>query len=307
MATLAEQEHLDMAAHYLLSQVASDVKSKAPTVRTTVSPGATWITALSVVSQSLEPTNREMLIFPQRTRERQAALKKMILSERPLSSTNIPPKSSSASDRLPIRTPFPKDLIPPRATPKMRERLRQLAREQMEFADREPYTLKISAGITEKVLPAVPGTLRLCGIDQDPEDKTLECELVQDEMLWDSGSHSCTITKDVLPQWFLDYLAKDEHDPYRDATGTKVQVDGYIALTNYKFFFNSVFSVVPASVVPNGRRGVILGQNGFLNRMVLTTTPRIILEHRGEKVEENVWGDIHISEWISLFGERNQF
>ena len=60
MATLTAPKHLDMAAHYLLSKVASDVKSKEPTVRTTVSPGATWTTALSAVSQSLEPTNKEI-------------------------------------------------------------------------------------------------------------------------------------------------------------------------------------------------------------------------------------------------------
>jgi hypothetical protein len=70
----------------------------------------------------------------------------------------------------------------------------------------------------------------------DDEDLKLhECILVQDDMLWDPGSHGCTITKEILPHRFLDYLAKDEHNPYRDASGTKVPVDGYVGLSSSKF------------------------------------------------------------------------
>ncbi len=230
----------------------------------------------------------------------------MILSEQPFSSKNIPPGSSS-SDALAIRTPFPKDLIPPRATPRVKERLRQLARENMSFSGQQPHRLEISAGIIERVLPGVSGTLRIRGIDEDPKNGSYECIVTQDNMLWDTGANSCTITEDVLPRWFLDYLAKDEHNPHRDASGTKVQIDGYLSLTNSKFFFNCIFTVCPASTIPNSRNGVTLGQSGFLNCMLWTAIPRAILEHRGEKVKDNEWGDIHISDWIDPCGEVCQF
>jgi hypothetical protein len=45
---------------------------------------------------------------------------------------------------------------------------------------------------------------------------------------WDSGSHNCVITSDVLSEGFLQYLTKAENDPYRDSQGTVVQVDGYV-------------------------------------------------------------------------------
>jgi hypothetical protein len=101
----------------------------------------------------------------------------------------------------------------------------------------------------------------------------------------------------ISSESFTRYLAKAENDPYRDASGTMVQADGCITLTNSNLDFTCVFTVVPPSKVPNSRSGVILGQRGFLNRMTRIEIPGTILEARGKELKENEWGDINIMEW----------
>jgi len=342
-------EEVVLPTSYLLSQVASSVKSRAPAATTKISCRTTWMTALQTAQRSLEQQDQQqdqqLVIFPKQTKERQQALKEMALSMR-YTPENVPYRtsygrtttsenassrtsdsrtmtsenassgtsdgrtttsenaSSRTSDGLPIRTDVPRHQLPPRSSPAVRERLRELAKENMAFSNRQPYHLQVPAGITERVLPVVSGTLTLRGLDGDSDD---ECKLDLNDMLWDTGAHGCTITVDILPSKFQTYLQSSEHDPYRDASGLHVQVDGYLALTNASVNFNTVFNVRLASSLPNGRSGVILGQSGFLNRMVWTSIPRIVLEMRGEDVGDNFWGDIHLSEHVDVVGTRRTF
>jgi hypothetical protein len=53
-------------------------------------------------------------------------------------------------------------------------------------------------------------------------------------MLWDTGSHGCTITADLLPEWFAYRLAGPENDPHRNNSRGIVQVQWYLALSNSK-------------------------------------------------------------------------
>lgn len=315
-------QEIDLPTSYLLFQVASSVKSKAPAATTKISCRTTWTAALQTAQRSLEQQDQQqdeqLVVFPKQTKERQQALKEMALSMR-YTPANVPHKtsygrtttsenaSSRTSDGLPIKTDVPKHQLPPRSSPAVRERLRELAKENMAFNDRQPYHLQVPAGITERVLPVVSGTLTLRGLDGDPDDETNECKLDLNDMLWDTGAHGCTITVDILPSKFQTYLQSPEHDPYRDASGLHIQVDGYLALTNTSVNFNSVFHVRLASSLPNGRSGVILGQSGFLNRMVWTSIPRIVLEMRGEDVDDSFWGNIHLSEYIDVVGTRRTF
>ena len=243
---------------YLLSQVASSVKSRAPTATAKISCRTTWTAALQIAQRSLEQQDQQLVIFPKQTKERQQALKEMALSMHSTSATVSSRTSSSqtttsenassrTSDGLPIRTNVPKHQLPPRSSPVVRERLRELAKENMAFSDRQPYPLQVPAGITERVLPTVSGTLRLRRLGGDPDDEADECKLDLNDMLWDTGAHDCTITEDILPSKFRTYLQSSEHDPYRDASGLHVQVDGYLALTNAPVNFNTVFNVRLAS------------------------------------------------------------
>ena len=222
---------------YLLSQVASSVKSRAPAATTKISCRTTWTAALQTAQRSLEQQDQQqdqqLVIFPKQTKERQQALKEMALSMR-YTPANVPYRtsygrtmtsenassrtsdgrtmtsenassgtsdgqtttsenassgtsdgqtttsenaSSRTSDGLPIRTDVPKHQLPPRSSPAVRERLRELAKENMAFSNRQPYHLQVPARITERVLPVVSGTLTLRGLDGDPDDKTDECKL----------------------------------------------------------------------------------------------------------------------------------
>ncbi|RDL41480.1 uncharacterized protein BP5553_01459 [Venustampulla echinocandica] len=133
--------------------------------------------------------------------------------------------------------------------------------------------IQIPAVITERFLPVVSGSLRLAGVDGDPSD---------------------------LPQNFAEYLENPPHDPYRNESGTMVQLDAYVAFSNSEFRFNAVFTVVPV------RSGIVLGLSGFINRMVHTEIPYVVLKHNGEDIEENEWGIINISQWLDLDKQLHQ-
>jgi hypothetical protein len=322
MASLIQNpQEVVLPTSYLLSQVARSVKARAPAATAQISCHTTWAAALQTAQRSLEQPdqqNQTLAIFPMQTKERQQALKELALS---MCSTpeNVPNRisggqtttpenaSSRTFDGLPIRTDVPKHQTPPRSSPAVRQRLQELAKENMAFGSRQPYQLQISAGITERVLPVVSGTLTLRGLGGDPDDETDVCTLDINDMLWDTGAHGCTITVDMLSSKFQTYLQSSEHDQYRDESGLHVQVDGYLALTNASVSFSTVFNVRPASSLPNGRSGVILGQSGFLNRMVWTSIPRIVLEMRGEDVGDDFWGDIQMIEYIDVMGTRSTF
>jgi predicted component of type VI protein secretion system len=121
---------LEMSTAHLLGQITTDVRKHAPTAKVSISPDSTWIAALAVASKSLEDQDQATLIFPEISKERREAIKKLVLSERPRSSTNIPAGLSASIGRR-IRTPFPKDVNPPPATPEAKERIRKLARETL--------------------------------------------------------------------------------------------------------------------------------------------------------------------------------
>jgi hypothetical protein len=299
---------LDMSTAHLLGQITTDVRKYAPTAKVSISPDSTWIVALAVASKSLEDEDQATLIFPEISEERREAIKKLVLSERPRSSTNIPPRPSASIGRR-IRTPFPKDITPPPATPEAKERIRELAREALAQGHRQPYTLDIRAALADGMLATISGTLQLEMIDiAKDNDESTKCKLVIEDMLWDTGSHRCTITTDLLPEMFANRLADPGNDPYRNDSGNIVQVQGYLALSNSRFFFESIFTIVPSSMVPNGRSGVILGQNCFMDRMDFRQIPRTILEGRGEKLKEDEWGDIKIIEWMNpVSGETKTF
>jgi hypothetical protein len=178
-----------------------------------------------------------------------------------------------------------------------------MAREALAQGYRQPYAFDIRAAIAEGTLATVSGTLELEMIDAaEGNDNLTKCKLVMEDMLWDTGSHGCTITADLLPERFANRLASPENDLCRDDSGSIVQVQGYLALSNSQFFFESIFRVVPPSGVPNERSGVILGQRCFMDHMGFRQVPRIILEGRGEELKEDEWGDIKIIEWMDPIG-----
>jgi hypothetical protein len=75
----------------------------------------------------------------------------------------------------------------------------------------------------DQAIPLISGTLRLRGIDaEELYTSATEIKLDRTDMMWDTGSHCCIITRDILPPSFASYLDRPENDPYRDATGEVV-------------------------------------------------------------------------------------
>ena len=304
----SHSQEVKIPTSYLLSQVVQSVRSGAPTASVKVPTLTTWVAALETAQKSLASQDKELIIFSKQTKERQKALRELALA----STENLPPEgartprstdtSSATSSPLTIRTNFPKHGTPPRSSSAVRKRLREIALESKTLLDRQPYPLHLVAGITEPTLPTVSGSLRLRGLDADPLDEIDDCRLDITDMLWDTGAHGCVITEDILTSRFRNYLKNPEHDAYRDARGVFVQVDGYLAFTNTTFEFNAVFKVAPASSLPNGRNGVILGQNSLLNRMAFTCISRVVLENEGQVLDQNIWGDINISKYVDPTG-----
>jgi hypothetical protein len=190
-----------MTTSYVLTRLASEVRKKAPTAKMKISRESTWADVLSAVSKSLEEVDQGIRFIPQQTKERREAVKKLALSDEYRAVLNNPLRSSASVVHR-IRTPFPGNVAPrpPRRPRPPRERVRQMAKEVLEQGFRQPYALNLRAARTENTLATVRGELTLRGIDAEEDDLTSECELKVESMLWDSGSHSCIITSDILPE-----------------------------------------------------------------------------------------------------------
>jgi hypothetical protein len=288
---------LDISIHDVLHQIAADVKQHAPHLRMTIDPcngpEVTWTAVLTAAANALQPSDEQTTIYPERTKASIEAKKKFVAELGPIDPTPGMPLG------LAIQSRFPADGEWPEPTPTARENLRKLAKESVGLPPRQPF-FQTTARLMDAVLPIISGSLRLSGLEADPDGPQgpITAELKDKSMLWDTGAHQCLVTSDLLPAHFREYLNTIEHDSYRDESGTRVQVDGVLALSNLSFTFTTIFLVVPTSAVPNNESIIILGQRAFLNRLVCTATPRTILVRRGEDVDENTWGVINLLEWI---------
>jgi hypothetical protein len=75
-------------------------------------------------------------------------------------------------------------------------------------------------------------------------------------------------------------------------------MDAMIVLSNCTIELHAIVLVVPKSTVPNERVGILLGQIECINRLVYESIPRSILSARGEILENNVWGDFILKEYL---------
>jgi hypothetical protein len=56
--------------------------------------------------------------------------------------------------------------------------------------------------------------------------------------------------------------------------------------------------VVPKSVMPNEHIGILFGQQQCIDRISYHSSPRRILEAKGEDINEEMWGDIVIDGYV---------
>lgn len=71
-----------------------------------------------------------------------------------------------------------------------------------------------------------------------------------------------------------------------------------VSLSNTFFQMNVPMMVLPASKIPNGRSGVILGQRGFMNRLMVEATPRSILLQEEPDLADDSWGALESKAYL---------
>jgi hypothetical protein len=218
------------------------------------------------------------------------------------------PGSSSASPQnlvlsteniRPIRVgpDVPAPQVPERSSPLVREQLAKMAKIARFDPDlaRDPYPLLLPAHSFESYLAQVLGGLRLEVLDADEEDKTTVCKLQGQQMLWDTGAHFTTITEDLVPASFLMHT----RDPgYLEIYGTAansgvVQIGIEIQFSNRLHKVEGLATIRPASTMPNGFSGIILGQWTILDSLEYHVVPARILQARNG-VAHGDWGEIRL-------------
>jgi hypothetical protein len=279
----------------LLHQVAWDMNFRHPEISVTVPRVTTWKTVLRAIDSALGEVDGPIMILDKRP-ESHRQRRQQILRQVALQTVKDWSSSANTSPGLPIRTqydtkslPFPKP-----ASEETRKRLKEHAKSDHHFYD--PYAFTLHAKITEKTLPVVKAQVLLKGVDHINGDQTEFLQHV--DMIWDAGAHRTIITEDLLSESFRQFLKDSRHDDYRLDNGLRVQMDAVIGLSNVPIEINAIVMVVPKSVVPNERIGILFGQLQCIDCISYHSSPRRILEAKGEDINEEVWGDIVIDGYV---------
>ena len=297
---LAEQE-AEFPPNTVLRAVAGSLNALDDGVVVCTPRLTTWMNATEAVLIALRNAGADhhVYIHPPRQRGVIEALKRIALEDR----TNE--ASSSTNQPLPLRNAVSVSSlpIPPRSAPEARAKLRENARNDSSVY-RDPYPLSFAPKYDERHLAAVPGCITLSAFDGMPND--LECLVVNDRMLFDTGAHASCITDDLLPESFVRYLDEPVHDPYRSSVNgsVKVQVSATVVFGNQPpLNMDCVFIVHKKEAMPNQRSGIILGQSSVLNRLQYRCIPRDVLRARGETVQDGVWGDIQLEGYVNVLDD----
>ena len=173
-----------------------------------------------------------------------------------------------------------------------------------EAALKQQYKM-IHASLDDQKLATIPGQITLSAIDGGVTDPSVQ--ISNENCLWDTGAQYCSISADLIKMINPTFLGLENHESYRMQSNFGVQVDAVFSLSNKILEISTIFLVLPPSDIPNGRTGIILGQHGFLDRMMVETIPRSILLKRGQEIEETVWGEIRIKPMLNLFEELQEF
>lgn len=172
-------------------------------------------------------------------------------------------------------------------------------------SDADPYVINVRTIVEDGHLPSIAGRLDISALDgseEHPQDN------VESSMcLWDTGSHCSSISEDLLSSSFREFLNHPVHDPYRRSGSRNiVKVDALFCFSNHAVEISTIFLVLPLSHIPNRRSGIILGQQAFMEMMVVRCVPRNILIAKGEQVAGSEWGDIAVEEYVDSLGELTQ-
>ncbi|KAH0547925.1 hypothetical protein GP486_008334 [Trichoglossum hirsutum] len=283
----------------LLHQVGTSMNRRHPEISVTVPRVTTWKATLSAVESALGEVDGTVIITDRRTESQRQILRQIALQ-------NVKASSLSPADAplgRPIRTQYDMESLPyPKpASEDVRKRLKESIA-KMPYNPPDPYPLILHAAITERTLPIIKGNLTLRGIDSDTTDDPEEI-FKSIDMLWDTGAQQTVITEDLLSETFRQYLKGPQHDPYRTEDGLRVQMDAVIGFSNAPSMLSAIVLIVPKTVVPNERAGILFGQQQCIDHMSYRSIPRSILEKKEEGIGEEIWGDIILDEYVDVDGD----
>ena len=205
---------------------------------------------------------------------------------------------------LRIRNAIPATQLPTprRSTAEERNILKE--KFAMEAALKQPYKM-IHASVEDHKLATIPGQIMLSAIDGGVIDPFVQ--ISNEHCLCDTGAQYCSISADLIKLLNPAFLVLGNHESYRMQSNFGVQVDAVFSLSNKILEISTIFIVLPSSDIPNGRMGIILGQHGFMDRMMVETIPRSILLKRGQEIEDTVWGEIWVKAMLNPFEELQEF
>jgi len=251
--------------------------------------------AISHVQSLLENHDQPLRLNHIRSRRQKQKLKKLAQS------ANDP---NQPSGPLTIRHAIPASQLPNPKRATLEQRIFLKENFSKERAMNKPFVMT-KASLEDQKLATIPGEIKLSAIDGGETDPTVEIR--NDNCLWDTGAQYCSISADLVTRIDPSFLDLDVHEQYRMHSNVGVQVDAVFSLSNTTFEISTIFLVLPPSDIPNKRTGIILGQHGFIDRMMVETIPRLILLKREEQIEETIWGEIRIKAMLNLDEELQEF
>ncbi|KAI9778142.1 MAG: uracil DNA glycosylase [Geoglossum umbratile] len=285
----------------LLRQVSTSMNWHYEDITVALPVQTTWKASLRAADAALGDVDEPIHLFPQQRSTsrrvlREVALETVRLWDSEPSSPSYPIRSS-----VDIRTlGFPK-----RASSSVQQALKENVKSWPNNFP-EPCPLRLHAGLSERTLATVSGRMTLSGIDAGPRDP--EFVLESDHLLWDTAAHTSIIVEDLLPTKFREYLNLPQNDPYRSENQIRIQVSAFISFSNYHLEIDTIFVVVPRSVVPNGRIGIVLGQKLLIDRLSYRSIPRCLLVVKEEgDIPEGIWGDLILEEYLDTDGVIHSF
>ena len=293
-------ETITLVPSECLRQVAMFMNGKDTEKPVTVPAVTTWKTVLRATDSALGELDESMTLTVPRTEAQQHRLRQMVLENVAAWDSDSSSSKQTSPGRM-IRTKYNISSLP-MPKPASKETLQRLKENMIPFEDfRDPYPVVLTAAITERTLPVVKANLSRRGIDSTYSGGAEDLESI--EMLWDTGAQQTIITEDLLSASFRQYLQDASHYAYRSGYKIRVQLDAFIALSNTPIKITAIALVVPNSIVPNQRVGVIFGQKHCIDCMSYRSIPRRILKAKGENVDDEIRGDLLVDDYLDEDGD----
>lgn len=285
-------ETITLHPRQVLRQVAESMNRQHEELRVTLPAYTTWRTAIRAAEAAMSDVDEPVLLMPHGVSNHRF-IRQMALE----SQHHGGPQAELPVARIRSSVDLEQAEFPPAPPERIRQRLREIAKEVAKEPFREPY-VSLQVGLCEKRLPVVAANLAIRAIDGTKEDPVVKLKAI--DIIWDTGAHHTLVTDELLSEPFRNLLDDSANDPYRSEDRSTVQVDVEIAFTNTSVRMNAIAVVVPRTKMPNQRVGVLFGQHLGIDRLTCLSTPRSVLEAKGEHLEKTVWGDITVTEYLNV-------